>query len=182
MRGYTNQLNFDLEQAIEILSATPGTLQKLLGDLSSDWTTSGGTESEWQPYDVIGHLIQGEETDWIPRARIILEPGVGRTFVPFDRFAQFERSKGKSLVGLLDEFAKLRTENLVILRKWELTPDQLDLRGIHPELGDVTLRQLLATWVVHDLNHIRQIVTSMAQRYSRDVGVWREYLSILKPT
>ena len=132
------------------------------------------------PFDIVGHLIHGEETDWIPRARIILEHGDKQTFVPFDRFAQFENSKGKSLTQLLDEFAKLRAENLDTLRSWSLTDAQLDLEGMHPELGRVTLRQLLATWVVHDLNHVRQIVTAMAKRYEGEVGVWKEYLSILK--
>jgi hypothetical protein len=124
-------------------------------------------------------LIHGEETDWIPRARIILQQGENRTFVPFDRFAQHERSKGKSLAQLLDEFAELRRENLDTLRSWSLTDTQLDLEGIHPELGRVTLRQLLGTWVVHDLNHIRQITTVMAKRYEEEVGPWKEYLSIL---
>ena len=134
----------------------------------------------WNPYDVVGHLIHGEETDWIPRARIILAQGDNRTFVPFDRFAQFEKSKGRSLAQLLDEFAKLRVENIETLRSWNLTDAELDLEAIHPELGPVTLRQLLATWVVHDLNHIRQIVTAMAGKYASEVGVWREYLSILQ--
>ena len=136
--------------------------------------------AEWSPYDIIGHLIHGEQTDWIPRARIILEQGENPTFVPFDRFAQFENSKGKSLAQLLEEFGKLRTENLDILRSWNLTKEQLDLEGNHPELGRVTLRQLLSTWLVHDLTHIRQVVTVMAKQYDREVGVWKEYLSILK--
>jgi DinB superfamily len=173
-------MNFELDQAIEVLSATPKTLSHLLGALSADWTTAGNSENAWGPYDILGHLIHGEETDWIPRARIILEQGENRTFIPFDRFAQFERSKGKTLEALLGEFEKRRADNLGILRRWNLTAEHLDLLGIHPELGKVTLRQLLATWVVHDLNHIRQIVTSMAGRYREEVGPWREYLSILK--
>jgi len=180
-------MNFDLSNSIEILSATPATLRSLLGNLSDEWVGSEihNQKSEiengpWSPFDVIGHLIHGEETDWIPRARIILSHGDDRTFVPFDRFAQFEKSKGRSLGQLLDEFARLRVENLDVLRSWNLTGEQLDLEGMHPELGPVTLRQLLATWVVHDLNHIRQIVTVMASRYEGDVGVWKEYLSILQ--
>lgn len=141
--------------------------------------TSEIRNQSWRPYDIVGHLIQGELTDWIPRARIILEQGEDRTFVPFDRFAQFEHSKGKSLAQLLDEFAKLRTQNIETLTSWNLTEHQLDLEGDHPELGRVTLRQLLATWVVHDLNHIRQVVTVMAKRYEGEVGVWKQYLSIL---
>lgn len=171
-------MTFDLGQSVHILSATPNTLRAMLGDLSGDWTIASD-ETNWAPFDVVGHLIHGEETDWIPRARIILEQGEDRTFVPFDRFAQFERSKGRSLDELLGEFAQLRAGNIDTLRSWNLTEGQLDLEGIHPELGIVTLRQLLATWVVHDLNHIRQIVTAMARRYEGEVGVWREYLSIL---
>lgn len=143
-------------------------------------TTPEQRVEPWSPFDVIGHLIHGEETDWVPRARIILEQGENLTFVPFDRFAQFEKSKGRSLAELLDEFERLRLENLGTLRSWNLNDPKLDLEGMHPELGRVTLRQLLATWVVHDLNHIRQIVTGMAKKYDGEVGIWREYLSILK--
>jgi hypothetical protein len=200
-------MNFDISSACEILSATPSTLRALLGNLSEPWTGSntdlgignaelGAFETDpsrqiqnpkpkiqnrkWVPFDVVGHLIHGEETDWIPRARIILAQGEERTFVPFDRFAQFEKSKGRSMTQLLDEFGRLRAENLDILRSWNLSEEQLDLRGVHPELGPVTLRHLLATWVVHDLNHIRQIVVEMAHRYDSEVGPWREYLSILE--
>jgi hypothetical protein len=178
-------MNFDTDRSIEILSATPAAVQALLGNLSEDWTGTRNPKSRnqnelWCPYDVIGHLIHGEETDWIPRARIILAQGNDRTFVPFDRFAQFENSKGKSLTQLLDEFERLRTENVYVLRSWNLSGEQLELKGMHPELGEVTLRQLLATWVVHDLNHIRQVATVMAKRYESEVGVWKEYLSILQ--
>ena len=172
-------MEFEMEHAIEVLSSTPLTLQALLGSLSNEWIVSG-EESDWQPYDVVGHLIHGEETDWIPRARMILEQGENRTFIPFDRLAQFEKSGGKSLADLLEEFAQLREDNVARLRNWNLTDEQLDLEGMHPELGRVTLRELLATWVVHDLNHIRQIVTAMAKRYEGEVGPWKEYLSILK--
>jgi len=180
-------MKFEISKAIEVLSATPPTLRSLLGNLSDEWTgpeiqnpQSEIQNPEWSPFDVIGHLIHGEETDWVPRARIILAEGEDRTFVPFDRFAQFENSKGKSMTQLLDEFARLRAENLDTLRSWSLSEDQLDLEGMHPELGLVTLRQLLSTWVVHDLTHIRQIVTVMAKRYEIEVGVWKEYLSILQ--
>jgi hypothetical protein len=171
---------FSVSGAIEVLGATPGVLRSLLGQLSDRWTASLSAADEWQPFDVVGHLIHGEETDWIPRARIILAQGDDRTFVPFDRFAQFENSKGKALAELLDEFERLRWDNIDELHSWDLTDDQLDLEGKHPELGTVTLRQLLATWVVHDLNHVRQIVTGMARQYDDEVGVWKEYLSILK--
>ena len=186
LRVENTTMEFEISKAIEVLSATPPTLRSLLGNLSEEWVgpeiqnpNSKIQNAEWRPYDVIGHLIHGEETDWIPRARIILAQGEDRTFVPFDRFAQFDNSKGKSLMQLLDEFARLRAECLDTLRSWSLSEEQLDLEGIHPELGLVTLRQLLSTWVVHDLTHIRQIVTVMAQRYEMGVGVWKEYLSIL---
>lgn len=172
-------MNFDLIKASQVLERTPQALDSLLGGLSDDWTGSNENREDWQPYDVIGHLIHGEKTDWIPRARIILAQEAGAAFEPFDRLAQFEDSKGKTLPELLDEFARLRSENLTTLHAWHLAPAQLDLPGLHPELGKVTLRQLLATWVVHDLNHIRQIATSMASRYREDVGVWQKYLSIL---
>jgi len=155
-------------------------LRSMLAELSEEWTSGARDSEEWSPFDIVGHLIHGEQTDWIPRARIILEQGADPTFVPFDRFAQFENSKGKSLTQLLDEFARLRTENLDTLRSWNLTDEQLDLEGNHPELGRVTLRQLIATWLVHDLTHIRQLVTVMAKRYEQEVGGWREYLAILK--
>jgi hypothetical protein len=203
-------MEFSVSHSIEVLSATPATLRALLGNLSDEWTLpiahpssesagsdevnsavgDGGSEirnpqseiqnREWQPYDIVGHLIHAELTDWIPRARIILDQSADPTFVPFDRFAQFENSKGKSLVQLLDEFTKLRAENLDTLRSWNLTDELLELEGNHPELGRVKLRELLATWLVHDLTHIRQIVTVMAKRYELAVGVWKEYLSILK--
>ena len=186
LRVENTTMEFEISKAIEVLSATPPTLRSLLGNLSEEWVgpetqnpNSKIQNAEWRPYDVIGHLIHGEETDWIPRARIILAQGEDRTFVPFDRFAQFDNSKGKSLMQLLDEFARLRAECLDTLRSWSLSEEQLDLEGIHPELGLVTLRQLLSTWVVHDLTHIRQIVTVMAKRYEMGVGVWKEYLSIL---
>lgn len=172
-------MEFNLDNAVEILRQTPYSLSRMLTDLSPEWTASSGDRDSWAPYDVIGHLIHGEETDWIPRAEIILAQGANRTFVPFDRLAQFERSKGKSLNDLLTEFAYLRNSNIEKLIRWQLTPEQLALTGTHPELGEVTLSQLLATWVVHDLNHIRQIVTFLAKRYADDVGVWKEYLSIL---
>ena len=172
-------MNFQIEKAVEILSQTPYTLSRMLDGLSSEWTQSFGDTENWSPYDVIGHLIHGEENDWIPRAEIILAQGDDRTFVPFDRLAQFKKSKGKTLSDLLTEFAHLRNANIERLVSWQLTSDQLALKGTHPELGLVTLKQLLATWVVHDLNHIRQIVTYMAAKYADNVGPWKAYLSIL---
>ena len=170
---------FQVEKAVEVLRQTPYTTRRMLESLSDDWTASSGDPEDWGPYDIVGHLIHGEETDWIPRAEIILAQGENRTFVPFDRVAQFVRSKGKSLDDLLTEFAYLRNVNLETLVRWQLTPDQLALRGMHPELGEVTLEQLLATWVVHDLNHIEQIARRLAVKYADNVGPWKAYLSIL---
>jgi hypothetical protein len=173
-------MKFDLNRSIEILRQTPYTLLRMLDDLSPEWTQSSSDKENWAPYDVIGHLIHGEETDWIPRAEIILSHGTSRPFTPFDRSAHFERSKGKSLNDLLTEFGHLRNANIEKLLRLQITPEQLSLKGVHPEFGEVTLEQLLATWVIHDLNHIRQIVTFMARFYDEAVGPWKQYLSILK--
>jgi len=173
-------MEFKLEQAIEVLERTPATLNSLLRDLSEQWLVQNEGPDTWSPYDVIGHLIHGEETDWIPRAKMILEHGETRAFEPFDRVAMFEESKGKSIVELLDTFAQLRAANLRELQSMNLTSELLDKRGRHPELGVVTLRQLLSTWVVHDLGHIRQIVRVMAKQYREAVGPWKAYLSILE--
>lgn len=172
-------MKFDLERSIEVLAATPTSVRALLGELSEDWIASRGDHENWQPFDIIGHYIYAEEAGWIPRAKVILAQADDRTFPPFDRVAQFERSKGRSLAELLDEFERVRSENIQTLRSWELVDEELELKGVHPEFGEVTLRELIATWVVHDLTHIRQIVTVMAKRYDVAVGPWRAYLSIL---
>ena len=172
-------MEFTLHRTIEILSATPSTVRSMIGGLSEDWTSSAGRE-DWGPFDIVGHLINGELTDWIPRARIILAQGNDTTFEPFDRLAQFERNKGKAVGELIDEFERLRAENLQTLSDLKLSDAQMELKGIHPELGPVTLQELIATWAVHDLTHIRQLATSMAKQYDSAVGPWREYLSILK--
>lgn len=173
-------MQFNLQRSIEILSQTPYTLERMLGGLSDDWTRGGDDPDDWSPFDVIGHLIHGEQTDWIPRAEIILRQGDTRTFEPFDRLAQFERSRCKSLSDLLTEFGHLRNSSIERLVRFELTPDKLTLKGLHPELGEVTLQQLIATWVVHDLTHIRQIATALARRYEENVGPWKQYLSVLQ--
>jgi len=173
-------MEFELNQAMEVLRQTPYTLQRMLDGLSADWTESSGDAESWGVYDIIGHLIHGEETDWMPRAEIILAQGENRTFVPFDRTAQFGQLKERSLDDLLTEFAHLRNTNLEKLAAWQLTREQLELKGMHPELGAVTLKQLLATWVVHDLNHISHVARVMAKKYDSNVGPWKEYLSILK--
>lgn len=173
-------MKFELKSAIEVLRQTPHTLITMLDGLSPEWTASSGDPKNWAPYDIIGHLIHAEDTDWIPRAEIILAQGDDRTFEPFDRTAQFETHGKTSFGGLLAEFDRIRSVNLETLESWNLTPEQLQLKGVHPDFGEVTLEQLLATWVVHDLNHIRQVVTYMARKYDAAVGPWIEYLSILK--
>ena len=172
-------MEFEIEKATEVLARTPRVVRAMLDGLSPEWT-SGGSETDWAPFDIVGHLIHGEITDWIPRARIILDQDESVTFVPFDRLAQFEHSKGKTLAVLLDEFYEARRDSLTTLRSWDLTDNQLRLKGMHPELGEVDLSQLLSTWVVHDLTHIRQLATFMAKKYTVAVGPWTEYLSILK--
>ena len=172
-------MNFQLYQAKEILRRTPATLNALLTDLPNDWVLSNEGPETWSPYDVIGHLIEGEENDWIPRARIILEHGEARPFDKFDRFAMFEKSRGKSLLELLAQFEKLRGQSLRELDEMNLTPELLQKQGMHPALGVVTLSQLLSAWVVHDLGHIRQIVRVMAKQYRDAIGPWTAYLSIV---
>ena len=173
-------MEFKLEHAIEILQRTPATLNSLLRDLPEPLLFQNEGSETWSPYDVIGHLIHGEETDWIPRAKIILEHGEARAFESFDRVAMFEKSKGKSISELLDMFAQARGESLREIQSMNLTSDLLDKRGRHPELGVVTLKQLLSTWVVHDLGHIRQVVRVMSKQYGDTVGPWKAYLSILE--
>ena len=172
-------MEFHLEQAKEILGRTPSTLDALLRHVSVPWIVNNEGPDTWSPYDVLGHLIHGEETDWIPRAQIILNDGEDRPFEPFDRFAMFEKSKGKSLADLLDDFQAARTQSLSELDAMNLTPSLLEKRGKHPGLGVVTLKQLLAAWVVHDLGHVSQVVRVMAKQYTEEVGPWTAYLSIL---
>ncbi len=172
-------MEFQLEHAMAILSRTPATLNALLAGAPAAWVTGNEGPDTWSPYDVLGHLIHGEETDWIPRARIILEHGEAKAFEPFDRFAQVGKSKGKTVEALLDEFAALRTKNLETLSQLGVTPEKLALRGTHPELGTVTLGELLATWVAHDLSHVAQALRVMSKQYTEAVGPWRQYLPIL---
>ena len=173
-------MEFELEQALEILERTPFVLNQILGGLSDDWTLRNEGADSWSPFDIVGHLIHGEETDWIPRAKIILEHGEARAFEPFDRFAQLELSREKSLDELLETFGGLCQRNLAALRSMNLTREQLRKRGKHPDLGVVTLGQLLATWVVHDLSHLSQITRVMCRQYDEAVGPWKEYLPILQ--
>ena len=172
-------MEFQLEHAKDLLRRTPETLNLLLQDLPEPWLMTNEGPNTWSPYDVVGHLIHGEETDWIARAKIILEHGENRAFTPFNREAMFEESKAKSLAELLNTFAQLRSENLRQLDELNLTPELLTKRGLHPELGTVTLSQLLSTWVVHDLSHIGQIVRVMCKQYGDAVGPWQAYLPVL---
>ena len=173
------QSEFKLEEAVAVLERTPVTLSAMLDGLPDIWTQATEGEGTWSPYDVIGHLIHGEHTDWIPRAQHILA-GDPRPFIPFDRAAQFTESRSQTLRELLETFAQLRKENLATLRGMNLVDSDFDRRGLHPELGEVTLRQLLATWVVHDLDHVTQIARTMAKAYTNETGPWIEYLSILR--
>lgn len=172
-------MEFSLDHTIEILSSTPDVLRALLRDLSEPWVRNNYGERTFSPFDVVGHLIHGEREDWIARARITLEHGESRPFEPFDRYAMYEASKGRSIHDLLDTFQTLRAENLVQLKAIRLDSQMLDLRATHPEFGPVTLRQLLATWAVHDLHHIAQICRSMSYQYRNEVGLWRAYLGII---
>jgi hypothetical protein len=172
-------MNFDLDLSIDVLARTPATLRSTLGGLTDPWTRSTEGSDTFSPFDVVGHLIDGEETDWIPRARIILARGQSLRFERYDRFRHRARNAGRSLESLLDEFAELRAGNLALLRSWHLTATELGLPGEHPSLGPVTLRQLLAAWVVHDLGHIAQTVRVMAKQYYGEVGPWVPYLPVL---
>ncbi len=172
-------MEFDLNQAMAVLERTPATLKTLLEGLPEAWTHENEGPDTWSPYDIIGHLIHGEKTDWIQRAQIILSDTDNKTFEPFDRFAQFKDSEGKSLTELLDTFEMLRFQNLKTLDAMNISSSDLDKEGVHPALGKATLRQLLSTWTIHDLGHINQISRVMAKQYKLQVGPWIEYLSVL---
>lgn len=170
---------FEIGEAMSLLSRTPAAIDALLRGLPEAWITAHEGGDTWSPFDVVGHLIHGERTDWIPRAKKILEHGETQPFDAFDRFAQFERSKGRTPESLLDEFAQVRRESLRELRALGITNAMLDRRGRHPAFGGVTLRQLLSTWVAHDLDHVVQISRVLARQYSDEVGPWRAYLRVI---
>lgn len=172
-------MEFELNQAVAVLSRTPTALKALLAGLPDDFIRNNEGPETWSPYDVLGHLVHVERTDWIPRARIILEHGEARTFDPVDRFAQFAESQGKTLEGLLAEFATLREQSLKALGELKIGAEELERTGRHPALGRVNLRELLATWVAHDMDHLGQIARTMAKQYTNEVGPWKAYLSIL---
>ena len=171
----------DLASARIILARTPETLRVWLSNLPEAYVRAREGEGTFSAFDVVGHLIEGEKTDWIPRAITILERGKSETFEPFDRFGQIKASQGKTIEELLDEFAALRAENLGKLDELDLQPEQLALMGRHPDFGLVSLGELIATWVAHDLGHIAQIARVMAKRHADDVGPWRAYLPVLGP-
>jgi hypothetical protein len=171
---------FRLDEAVALLERTPSLLDAQLRGLPEPWTVCDEGPQTWSPFTVVGHLIHGEKTDWIPRARRILDHGESKAFDPFDRFAQIEATKGRPLADLLDEFAILRRASLDALAAMKLSERDLDRRGKHPELGAVTLQQLLATWVAHDLDHVQQIARVMAKRYASDCGPWSAYLRIVR--
>ena len=172
-------MEFSVLKSIEILSNTPQVLEHLLRNLSNEWTSVNEGPDTWSAYDIVGHLIHGEKTDWIPRMEIILSNKTDKKFEPFDRNAQFVESKNKTLNNLLDEFKTLREENVEILRSKIISDQVLEKTGIHPAFGEVSLKQLIATWVVHDLNHLSQAARVMAKQYKTETGPWVEYLPIL---
>jgi len=172
-------MTFDLAQAVAVLERTPRVMQEFLAGLPVPWLQATEGPDTWSPSDVVAHLIGGEETDWMLRARIILAQGPDRRFESFDRVGAINRSKGRPLPELLETFTDLRKHNLAELATWQLTSEQLRLTGEHPEFGQVTLEQLLATWVVHDLGHLAQVARVMAKQYRADVGPWQAYLPVL---
>lgn len=173
-------MQFDLDQSIEILERTPQVLTSLLSGLSQAWIMQKEGGESWSPYDVVGHLLHGEKTDWMVRLNLILQRGETVPFAPFDRFAQFTDSKGKTMEQLLEEFTRLRHDNLRSLKNTPLDGDALDRKGTHPVLGTVTLRQLLATWTAHDLAHLVQITRVMAKLYKDEIGPWKAFLGVMQ--
>lgn len=172
-------MQYSLDRSYEILERTPAVLQALLAGLHDDWLRHNEGPETFSPYDVVGHLLHGEKTDWTERTKMILEFGNSKTFEKYDRFAQYEESKCKSLKQLLDEFVLIRKDNMVWFKGLNLTEQDLNKKGMHPVLGEVTLKNLLATWVVHDLTHIAQITRVMAKQYKSEMGPWPEFFRIL---
>lgn len=173
-------MNFNLKEAVEILERTPRTLEVFLSGLSDGWLECNEGTDTWNAKEVVGHLIEAEISDWMPRLKIILQEGEDQTFPPFDRFAHLRKNPKQSIDEKLLEFQVLRKQNIEKLLEVVEPNEQLELTGLHPEFGAVKLRELLSTWVVHDLTHISQIVRVMAERYRADVGPWAAYLGILR--
>ena len=172
-------MNYSKERSIEILERTPRVLRTLLEGLPNEWVMENEGPDTFSPFDVIGHLIHGEKTDWRIRTTMILEHGSDRSFPPFDRFAQNEESRGKTLSQLLDEFEILRAGNMDWFKSLELSDEELCRQGLHPVLGKVTLKNLLSTWVIHDLTHIAQVTRVMAKQYKGEMGPWLEFFRIM---
>lgn len=172
-------MQFELRSGIEVLERTPAMFRTMLGGLSDEWTIPNEGQDTFSAWDNLAHLVHAEHTNWIPRARTILARAPDRRFAVFDRFGHRDASAGRTIAELLEEFARVRAENLVTLRGWDLSARDLSLAGEHPELGEVTLRQLLGTWVVHDLGHIAQTARVLAKQYRDAVGPWQAYLPLL---
>lgn len=173
-------MQFELQKSLEILERTPLVLQAYLEGLSQDWLKNNEGENTWSPYEIVGHLVYGEKTDWMVRVKTILRTSGNKLFEPFDRLAQLKEDQDRPIAELLTDFNVLRTRNLEELHALNISDKDLQLTGIHPEFGEVTLGQLIATWVVHDLGHIGQISRVMAKQYKNEVGPWINYLSVLK--
>ena len=178
----TSSTEFSLDEAIAVITRTPATLNALLRGLPDTWVRRNEGKDTWSAFDIVGHLIVGERTDWIPRVRIILLNGEARPFDPFDRFAQSKLSPDQPIEQLLDDFARLRNESLAALQALNLQPEDLARRGMHPGLGGVTLAELLAAWAVHDLTHLHQLSRVMAHQYREAVGPWTAYMGVLRCT
>ena len=172
-------MDFSLNKVFEILDWTPKVLNSMLSEISEDWLNGDEGPDTFSPYDVVGHLLHGEKTDYIARVNLILHDGTATPFEPFDRFAQYEESKGKTIRELLDQFAEVRNQNLNYIKSLNLTESDLNKKGMHPVLGEVTLKQLLTTWSVHDLTHIAQIARVMAKQYKNEIGPWVQFMRIL---
>jgi len=173
-------MSFDLDHATQVLGRTPATLSALLLGLDDSWLHADEGVGTFSPFEVVGHLLEAERTNWLPRARVIRAVDPGAAFPPFDRYAHRRLHAGRPLQSLLDEFAAARRESLAELASWRLDEAALDATARHPEFGPVTLRQLLSTWVVHDLGHLAQVARVMAKRYREDVGPWERFLPILR--
>ena len=172
-------MKFETNKSIQILEKTPSVLQALLENMDEEWVMNNEGPETFSPYDIVGHLIHGEKTDWVPRAKIILDHGLSKPFEPYDRFAQYEESKGKTIAQLLEEFELLRKQNIQWLQSLNLTKEDFEKKGMHPSLGEVSLKNLLSTWVVHDLTHIAQITRVMAKQYKEEMGPWPQFFRIL---
>ncbi len=175
-------MTFDLQQAVRLLQKTPMVVRSMLSNLDETWTHSNEGGDSWSPYHVVGHLVHGEKTDWMPRLEIMMAEGPIQTFEPYDRFAQIEMSKGKTLEELLEMFELLRKENLQTLQSKQITETDLSRKAMHPSLGEITLSNMLSAWVVHDQGHIAQISRVLAKNYKEEVGPWTKYLTILNYT